>query len=164
MANEFIARNGIIALNDSQITGSLNISNGATILGNTIITGSVLVSGSGGSGIFSQGGTISDYTSGISTNGAYTVWRAPFSCSVVAVYGYREGGGNAQINAVKSGSEGFLLHSNTNIILTSENTWISASVLQNKNYKVGDTLKVIMSGSGGNNQIAVQVDFIKTSA
>jgi hypothetical protein len=30
MANEFVARNGIIALNDSQITGSLHVSNGIT--------------------------------------------------------------------------------------------------------------------------------------
>ena len=30
MANEFVARNGIIALNNSQITGSLNVSNGIT--------------------------------------------------------------------------------------------------------------------------------------
>ena len=30
MANEFIARNGIIALNNSQITGSLTVSNGIT--------------------------------------------------------------------------------------------------------------------------------------
>jgi hypothetical protein len=30
MANEFIARNGLIALNSSQITGSLNVSAGIT--------------------------------------------------------------------------------------------------------------------------------------
>ena len=30
MANEFVARNGIIALNNSQITGSLNVTNGIT--------------------------------------------------------------------------------------------------------------------------------------
>ena len=30
MANEFVARNGVIALNNSQITGSLSVSNGIT--------------------------------------------------------------------------------------------------------------------------------------
>jgi hypothetical protein len=160
MANEFVARNGFISLNDSQITGSLGVSNGANVKGDTTITGSLVVSGSNGAGVFSQGGTLSDYVSGISTEAAYMVWRAPFSCSVVGLYGWREGGGSAQVNALRSGSSGFGLHSNTNITLSSENIWTGAATLQNQNYNIGDSLKIVVSGSA-NNQIAVQVDFIK---
>lgn len=154
MANEFIARNGLLALDDSKVSGSLNVTNGATI------TGSIVVSGSNGSGVFSQGGTLSDYVTGITTNGAYMVWRAPFSCSVVALYGYREGGGSAQINAQRTGSSGTALHTGSNIILSTDATWIGAVSVQNTNYNRGDALKIIVSGSS-NNQIAVQVDFIK---
>lgn len=154
MANEFIARNGIISLDDSKVSGSLNVTKGA------IITGSILVSGSNGAGVFSQGGTLSDYVSGISTSGSYMVWRAPFSCSIVGLYGYREGGGNAQINAQRTGSSGTGLHSSVNITLSSDFTWIGASNLQNRDYNIGDSLKIIISGSA-NNQVAVQVDFIR---
>lgn len=160
MANEFIARNGFISLNDSQVTGSLSVTNGAKLQGTTTISGSLIVSGSNGAGVFSQGGTLSDYVSGISSKGAYMVWRAPFSCSVVNLFGYREGGGNAEINAFRTGSAGSALHSSTNIILNADSTWISAATLQNKDYNTGDSLKIVISGSS-NNQVAVQVDFIR---
>lgn len=154
MANEFVARNGLLALDDSKVSGSLNVTNGISI------TGSIVVSGSNGSGVFSQGGTLSDYVTGITTSGSYMVWRAPFSCSVVALYGYREGGGNAQINAQRTGSSGTALHSATNVVLSTDATWTAASSIQNTNYNRGDALKIIVSGSS-NNQISVQVDFIK---
>lgn len=160
MANEFIARNGFISLDNSQVTGSLSVTNGAKLQGTTTISGSLIVSGTNGAGVFSQGGTLSDYVVGISSKGAYMVWRAPFSCSIVGLFGYREGGGNAEVNALRTGSAGSVLHSSTNITLNSDAAWISAGTLQNKDYNIGDSLKIIISGSA-NNQVAVQVDFIR---
>ena len=40
MANEFVARNGIVALNNSQVTGSLDVSNNITA-SNALITGTI---------------------------------------------------------------------------------------------------------------------------
>ena len=131
-----------------------------TLTQNVTITGSLIVSGANGAGIFSQGGTISDYSTGISNSGSYMVWRAPFSCSVVAMYGYREGGSAANVNAARSGSSGYGLLSGSDLSLASSNTWLAFNSVQNANFNAGDTLKVIMSGSA-NNQIAVQVDFIR---
>lgn len=129
---------------------------------NVSITGSLVVSGANGAGIFSQGATLIDYIDGISNSGSYMAWRAPFSCSVVALYGYYVGGSNIQVNAARSGSSGYGLITGSNLVLTSANTWFSAIAggLQNGNFNTGDSLQVIMSGSA-NNQIAVQVDFIR---
>ena len=49
MANEFIARKGLIALEDSQITGSLGVT------GSTEFTGSVLIRNSGSTALDIQG-------------------------------------------------------------------------------------------------------------
>lgn len=147
------------------ITGSLTISSSAAIelsvIGNCVITGSLVVSGSNGAGVFSQGATLIDYVSGISNSGSYMVWRAPFSCSVVAVYGYREGGGPANINAARSGSSGYGLIMSSDMSLTVGNFWSASSAIQNTTFNTGDSLKLIMSGSASNNQLAVQVDFIR---
>ena len=89
------------------------------------------------------------------------VWRAPFSCSVVAVYGYREGGGPSKVNAVRSGSSGYGLLSGSDLSLTNANAWTAFNSVQNANFNTGDCLKLIMSGSASNNQLAVQVDFIR---
>lgn len=129
---------------------------------NVSITGSVVVSGSNGAGIFSQGATLVDYVSGISSTGSYMVWRAPFSCSVVALYGYYVGGTAPQINAARSGSSGYGKITGSNLTVNQENIWVAANTngLQNANFNSGDSLQVIMSGST-NNQLAVQVDFIR---
>lgn len=130
--------------------------------GNTAITGSLVVSGSNGAGVFSQGATLVDYISGIASTGSYMVWRAPFSCSVVALYGYYVGGTAPEINAVRSGSSGYGKITGSNVIVNQESTWVAAtaSLLQNVNFNAGDSLQIIMSGST-NYQLAVQVDFIR---
>ena len=120
------------------------------------INGSLIVSGSNGAGVFSKGGTIADLINGVSTTGSYAVWRAPFPCQVVAVYGRRSGGTACQINASKNNT----LHSATNLSLSTDNTWTPVPTLQNTSYTIGDSLEIIISGSA-NNQVAVQVDFIK---
>ncbi len=125
-----------------------------------LITASLIVSGNSGAGIFSQGATLIDYTSGISRSGSYMVWRSPFPCIVTGLYGYREGGGPSRVNAARSGSTGYGLLMSADLTLSSSNAW-SASVLtlQNTTFNSGDALKLIMSGSASNNQLAVQVDF-----
>ena len=47
MANEFVARNGVIALNNTQVTGSFNVSGSSKFNGDVTITGSLSLSGSG---------------------------------------------------------------------------------------------------------------------
>lgn len=145
-------------LGNSSITddGSL-----VKVVNNTSITGSLVVSGSNGAGVFSQGATFVDYVIGISNSGSYMVWRAPFSCSVVAMYGYREGGGPAKVNAARSGSSGFGFLSGSDLSLASSNVWTAFNSVQNADFNSGDTLKLIMSGSASNSQLAVQVDFIR---
>ena len=118
------------------------------------------MSGANGAGVFSQGATLIDYIEGISTTGSYMVWRAPFSCSVVAMYGYKEGGSTATLNALKTGSGGSQLLSASALSLATNNTWTAFNSVQNQNFNTGDALKVIMTGSA-NNQLAVQVDFIR---
>lgn len=161
-ANDSITANGNFAASSVTSNGILNVTaGGSKIIGNTVITGSLVVSGSNGAGVFSQGATLIDYITGISTSGSYMVWRAPFSCSVVAMYGYREGGGPSKVNAVRSGSSGFGLLSSADLSLTNSNTWTAFSSVQNTTFNSGDSLKLIMSGSSSNNQLAVQVDFIR---
>jgi hypothetical protein len=161
----------VIIRGDTMITGTLMISGAAAteldvrgnvnIFGDTIITGSLIVSGSQGSGVFSKGGTIADVVNLVATSGSYIVWRAPFSCSVVALYGKREAGGIAQINAVRSGSgAGRTLHTASNLRLTTDDLWTRANTVANTSYVPGDSLEIIISGSG-NDQVAVQVDFIR---
>ena len=123
----------------------------------TIISGTLKVTNN----VFSRGGTIADITNGVSNSGSYMVWRAPFSCAVTALYGYRENGGIAQVNAFKTGSGGRSFHTGSNLILTTADTWQSATTVQNTNYSSGDSLFIVVSGSAGNTQVAVQVDFVK---
>lgn len=127
-----------------------------------LVSGTLVVSGANGGGIFSQGATLVDYVSTITSTGSYTVWRAPFSCSVVALYGWYVGGTAPQVNAIRSGSSGFGRITGSNLTVWQANNWLPAtgSGLQNKDFNVGDTLQIVMSGSS-NFQLAVQVDFIR---
>jgi hypothetical protein len=111
--------------------------------------------------IFSRGATIADVTNGFSTTGSYAVWRAPYTCTVTALYGRAAGSTTAQVNARKSGSAGYSMHTASNLVLGTANTWIPANSVQNTSYTVGDSLEIVISGSGAT-QVAVQVDFIRT--
>lgn len=145
----------VVSSSYSQTASYLN-----NLVQNLAVTGTLVVSGANGAGVFSHGATLVDYLEGISSTGSYMVWRAPFSCSVVAMYGYREGGSTATVNALKTGSEGSQLLSASNLSLTSNTTWTPFNSVQNQNFNAGDALKIIMTGSS-NNQLAVQVDFIR---
>lgn len=154
---------GAFDTGDTTITGSLYISGSAaqelTILGNALITGSLIVSGSGGGGVFSKTVTIADEAS-MSFSASYKAWRAPFPCSVVAVYGIRQKGGAAQVNAFRSSSAGISAHVSTNITLTNADLWTAGSI-QNTDYVAGDTLLVHLSASAGNTQLTCQVDYVR---
>lgn len=68
MANEFIARNGIIALNNTTVTGSLNVSNQLSIRSITSSTENTLILGPSPAGGTGEGGQILLQASG----GLYT--------------------------------------------------------------------------------------------
>lgn len=142
-------------------SSSVSTQNELTVIGQAVITGSLIVSGTQGSGVFSKGGTIADFSNLISTSASYFVWRAPYSASVVALFGRREtGSATTAINARRSSSAGYALHTASNLVLGSDNTWTQANSVQNTTYAGGDSLEIIISGSN-NRQVAVQVDFIK---
>jgi len=129
------------------------------VVGGTQITGSLIVSGSNGAGIFSKGATIADLTNTFTITGSYHVWRAPYSASVVALYAFKSGSNNVQVNARRSGSAA-TQHLATNLTVTNDNQWTSGGTVQNVNYAPGDGLEIIISGST-QYQVSVQVDFIK---
>lgn len=145
----------------SWATNALTASSVGNLNQRVTITGSLIVSGTQGSGVFSKGGTIADFSNLISTSASYFVWRAPYSASVVALFGRREtGSATTAINARRSSSAGYALHTASNLVLGSDNTWTQANSVQNTTYAGGDSLEIIISGSN-NRQVAVQVDFIK---
>jgi len=143
------------------LSSSVSTQNELTVVGQTVITGSLIVSGTLGSGVFSKGGTVADFVNLIAISASYYVWRAPYSASVVALYGRREtGSATTEINARRSGSAGYALHTGSNLVLTADTTWVQANSVQNTEYAPGESLEIIVSGSN-NRQVAVQVDFIK---
>lgn len=165
------SRRELVVIGEAAITGSLNVSNGATFGsvtssqgiqvngGNSVITGSLVVSGSGGYGVFSKGITLADLTNGFTVTGSYYVWRSPFPCRVVAVYAIHSGSSQLSVNARRSGS-GASLHLATNLNITADNLWTAGGAVQNTDYSAGDSLELIISGSD-QYQASVQVDFIK---
>lgn len=107
----------------------------------------------------SRGGTILSPTAA----NAVIVWRAPFTCTVLAVKGYRVGGAatGTFVNARRNGSSDHLA---SNLELTSADAWIDGGAVQNTAYVVGDKLEVRITALGAPRpaQVAVQIDFIRT--
>jgi hypothetical protein len=153
---------GTNIVSDTVISGSsgLTITGSIKQTGQTVITGSLIVSGSGGGGVFSKNA----YYISSSTLPAYSqsikVWRAPFPASVVSVYGIRQGGTTAQVNAFRSSSTGLAAHSGSNITLPTAE-WTPITTLQNTSYAIGDTLVIHLSASATNTQVTCQVDFVR---
>jgi hypothetical protein len=142
------------------IVGGLRLFGFQMITGSMSVTGSVLVSGSNGAGLFSKGGTLYDDTFGISSIGSFNVWRAPYPCKVVKVYGRKVSGGIPEINARKSGSDGYQEHLASNLLIENNSEWTDGGSTINEIYNPGDSLEIIVTGSL-NTEISVQVDFIK---
>ena len=91
-------------------------------------------------------------------------WRAPFSCTVVAIRGYRVGGSSASINARQNGANN---HLDGNLSLSSADAWLDGvddggHALQNTAYQPGDELQWMLTAVGGSpGQIVIQVDFTR---
>lgn len=92
------------------------------------------------------------------------VWRAPFSCTVLAVKGYRVGGGatGTFVNARRNGASNHLA---SNLELTSADTWLDGGSVQNASYVVGDKLELMLTALGAPfpSQVAIQIDFQRTA-
>lgn len=182
MANEFVARNGIIALDSSQITGSLNVSGGITgsLFGTASFatTASFVTSASfttsasfaSTSSLASTATLALSVTGGFAKSfaivnnnnisatdvGTFPVWRCNVPCTASMVLGYTDAGSSVLVNATKNGSS--LLLSDLSI---STNTWVSSSTLQNQNFNTGDILAfVLTSFSGTPKEITIQTSFI----
>jgi hypothetical protein len=102
----------------------------------------------------------------VSPSGTINVasWRAPFSCTVVAVRGYRVGGTSADVNARRNGSDE---HLSADLTLSSADTWLDGeddggATLQNTAYQPGDELQWMVTAlSGDPDQVIIQVDFTR---
>lgn len=87
-------------------------------------------------------------------------WRADAEAQVLAVRGYRVGGTGATINARKNGTDE---HLSSDLSLTSPNTWMTDTTIQNAVYAAGDSLELrIKSVSGSPTEVAVQIDLYYT--
>ncbi|WP_247748445.1 glycosyl hydrolase family 28-related protein [Streptomyces sp. 4R-3d] len=85
----------------------------------------------------------------------YVVWRAPKTCTVTAVRGYRVGGTGITVNATKNGSD--LLAAN--LSLSTADTWLSGPGVQNQAMAAGDTLAVaVRSVTGTPTAVTIQVE------
>lgn len=119
--------------------------------------------------IFTRGGTIYDplgIAGTAATSQSICVWRCPFSCTVTNVWGHRMTGSGAVVNAIRVDSAGIISGSiaATNISLTTNNTWISASSLNiaSSSFGSGDELYIqLVSSSAYPTQISIQLDFIR---
>ena len=109
--------------------------------------------------IFTVGGVILSAPIG-ATN--VVVWRAPISCTVARVRGYRIGGTSAVVNARINGVS---THLTADLNLPTTSVWADGGAgIQNAVYAVGDSLEIMASVAGAAaTQIAVQVDFTKSA-
>lgn len=106
---------------------------------------------------FSRGITL-DNSSGISTTGSYIIWRAPYACRIINIYGKKVGSGTPQINARRSSLSGYQIHTGSNLYLTGSDVWRSVNDVSSSDYIPGESLEIIVTGSGAT-QICVQLDF-----
>jgi hypothetical protein len=169
MANEFVTRNGFISLDNSQVTGSLSVTQGITgsLLGTssfatsasfatiaaTSTISSFALSVAGG---FSKSFAIVNNSNIQATDvGIFPVWRCNVACTASLVLGYTDSGSAVLVNATKNGSA--LLASDLSI---STDTWVSSSTLQNENFNIGDILAfTLVSFSGTPKEITIQTSF-----
>ena len=152
--NSLFVTNAVTA---SIFSGSF-VGSGANVVG--IASSSYAVTASYTNQIFSEGGTFADPVNGISFSSSFCVFRAPYQCQGSQIYGKRFGGSNCFVNARKSGSGGYEYHTASNMILSADNIWFIPNSIQSSSYISGESLELIISGSG-NSQIAMQVDFVR---
>lgn len=106
----------------------------------------------------SRGGTLYA-VSGLVTGATLVVWRAPFAGTVTKVWGYRNGGSGATINAQVAGSD--LLASD--LSLTGADTWMDGGAVQNTAVAVGNPLAIeVATVAGSPTYVSVQVDLTRS--
>lgn len=89
--------------------------------------------------------------------GSYVIWRAQKACTVTGVHAYRVGGTGATVNATAGGLD--LLA--TDLSLSTADTWLSGTGLQNVDLAEGEALAVAVRSVAGATSLAVQVDFVE---
>jgi hypothetical protein len=158
MANEFVARNGLIAQNNSTVSGSLTVTGG--IIGSIASasyasTASLAYAVTGG---FSKSFAIINNTYIQSTDvGTFNAWRANTPCTASMILGYRDAGTGAAVSASRNG----LPLVSSPLSLSTTNGWVSSSALQNQNFSSGDVLTFsLMNFTGSIADITMQVSFI----
>jgi hypothetical protein len=144
---------------------SASITSTGAISGSTLSAGSArlakLFFGDGGSlttTVFSRGATLA--SSGGVIVGNYTIWRAPFNCTVSAVWARFVGaaGVSASMNA-RNGTANVLT---SPILMGVTNSWSGGTTLQNTGFTAGSTLDVTLTAvTGVPTQITIQVDFTR---
>jgi hypothetical protein len=89
---------------------------------------------------------------------ALVAWRAPFSCRVTAIRGWRSGGDGAAVNAAKRGAGA---HLSEPLALGAADTWLAAAgALAHADYDEGDSLELLLvSTDGAVEQVSIQVEF-----
>lgn len=155
--------NKIVVSGSDARLASLFVNGSATILGTLNATSSYArnsKTASYVSGTFSRAVTLADVTSGVSTTGSYAVWRSPYPCRVLSLYGRKSGTGTPQIMFRKSGSGGYSYHTGSTLKISSEHKWFRSNTVTNTDYTAGDSLEIIISGSGAKS-ITAQIDFRK---
>ena len=167
----FAISNQIMQISDTirpnvQITGSLQVTQGITgsLLG-TASWASSAITASYVSMSFTKGGTFYDPIGLAGTAAAsqnVTIWRAPFACTVTNLWGLMSGGTNdtASVNAQKNNLG--TLATGSHIVITTLNTWFSASSLITTSFSAGDSLQIMLiTSSGYPTAVSVQIDFKK---
>jgi hypothetical protein len=97
--------------------------------------------------------------SGITAAGNIIVWRAPYSCTVTNVRGYRVGGTGATINARRNGADNHLAAA---LSLINADVFMDGGAVQNTAYVAGDKLEImVVTVTGSPTQLQVEVDFTR---
>lgn len=104
----------------------------------------------------SRGGGVLNTAAGITAAVDVVTWRAPFSCTVINVRGFRTGGSSADVNARRNQTDE---HLSSDLTLGTADAWADGGSVQNTAYVAGDELEIrIKSTTGDPTYIAVQVD------
>jgi hypothetical protein len=87
----------------------------------------------------------------------FTIWRAPFACTVTNVRARRRGGTAATVNARRNALS--LLASDLSV--TSVNTWMDGGSVQNASFATGDELELRIISVTGATELSYIVEFVR---
>jgi hypothetical protein len=102
---------------------------------------------------FTVGGAILDPTGARD----FTVWRAPFACTVTNVRARRRGGTAASVNARRNA----LALLAADLSVTSVNTWMDGGSVQNASFAAGDELELRIISVSGATELSYIVEFVR---